>query len=169
MRAEVTVTGPLFERPVDAADAERVGLARAADLAEELLRGQLGQRSRYRTPIYGHAAEQVSTRTRRAGAGLEATIAIRGQASFLGPILEGGSRAHPIPDVRVRGTGNRRRLVRGGSGTPLHFQRGGGPVFLQSVNHPGTPAYHVFEHASAALVPQLQPIFEQAVAEWLRG
>lgn len=161
----VTLTGPLFEGRISAniQGGFRIGMQRIGEAEREAGRKQLGQRSRFRTAKYGHAAESLRTKiTRVGGDEYEVASYIGGSAAFLGHILERGTKRHAIPRVRVRGSGARRSLTRGGK--ILAF----GGVFRRSVEHPGTPAYRWAEHATAEVARTAPGILEQALAEQIR-
>ena len=164
----VVTSGPLFEGRIDVKAGLRVGVERVAVAGAQLVRQQLSQRSRYRTPKYGHVVDAVRTQVKVLPRGdVGARIYLGGPSAYLGAILEGGTRAHPIPRVRILGAGSRRRLSRGRK--PLVFRVGGRLIIRQFADHPGTPAYHWRLRAKAALDPRVQPIVDQAMAEALRG
>src|SRR6185436_755485 len=100
------------------------------------------------------------------GGDVGARIYLGGKSAFIGGFLERGTKAHPIPKVRVRGSGNRRSLVR--KETVLAFMVGGGLIFRATANHRGTPAYHWREKAQAELEPQVQGILDRALGEALK-
>lgn len=163
---QATTSGPLFDRALDVnvRSQFRIGLQRIGEAQREAGRKQLGQRSRFRTAKYGHAAESLRTKvTRVGGDDYEVATFIGGPAAFLGHILERGTKGHAIPRVRVRGSGSRRRIVRGGK--ILAFNG----VFRRAVEHPGTPAYHWAERATAEIARTAPDILAQAFAGQLDG
>ena len=164
MSVDVKLSGPLFEGRLDVQGGLKTGMDRIAAEGASLVRRQLAQRSRFRTPKYGHVADAVRTQVKAlSGGDVGARIYLGGPAAFLGPILERGTRAHHSPRVRILGTGVRRRL--GAALRTLRFSLGGGVLFRASVEHPGTPGYRWRAQAQAALEPQVQGILERALAE----
>lgn len=163
---DVRVSGPLFEGRLDVKGGLREGMDRIATVGSEIVRRHLAQRTRYRTAKYGHVVDAVRAQvTPLSGGDVGARIYLGGRAAFLGPFLEFGTKAHPIPGVRVRGTGNRRRLHR--KETTLAFRVGGGIIFRATANHRGTPAYRWRAQSQAELEPQVQGILDRALGEAL--
>ncbi len=163
---QVKKSGPLFEGRLDVPGGLREGMNRIVAEGDSLVRRYLGQRTRYRTAKWGHVADAVRTQVKPLpGGNIGGRIYLGGRSAFVGAFLEGGTKAHPIPKVRVRGSGNRRTLVR--KATVLAFTMGGGLIFRATADHRGTPAYHWREKAQAALEPQVQGILDRALAERL--
>lgn len=165
----VTLTGPLFEGRISAniQGGFRIGMQRIGEAEREAGRKQLGQRSRFRTAKYGHAAESLRTKiTRVGGDEYEVASYIGGPSKYLGYFLEFGTKRHDIPKVGVVGKGNRRAGQSRGGRKILHFNG----VFRRFLDkgHPGTPAYHWAEHATAEVARTAPGILEQALAEQIR-
>jgi len=162
--SDVRVSGPLFEGRLDVKGGLKEGMDRIAAEGASLVRKHLSQRARYRTAKWGHVADAVRTQVKPlSGGDVGARIYLGGRSAFVGAFLEGGTKAHPIPKVRVRGSGNRRSLVR--KETVLAFMVGGGLIFRATANHRGTPAYHWREKAQGELEPQVQGILDRALGE----
>jgi len=158
----VETEGPLFEGRIDVRRGVRDGAEAIAVEGVTVLRGIL-RRFRRGPERYGHIADAPVSQVKQLAADVIGTrIYLRGPAAFLGPILQGGARAHPIPNVRVRGSGSRRRLV--GGMKPLAFMSHGGLLIRQAVFHPGIRSYHIREEGEQTLEPRVQPIFDAAMA-----
>ena len=147
MSAEVKVSGPLFEGKLDVKAGLREGMEAVAKEGESLARQHLGLRTRFSTPKYGHARDQIRSQVgNRLGkltlppGELGARVFIGGQAAYLAPWLEYGTRPHDIPKQTgrgkqrtriqsVRAAGGIRRALTRSTSVLLAIPSGGGVLF----------------------------------------
>jgi hypothetical protein len=163
---EISANGPVFEGRINIKAAQRGAMARANARAEALARGLLRQRSRYSTPKYGHAADQIRSRIETVAGTADQTIGkvfIGGPAAFLAPWLEFGTKAHPIPDVRERTHRGRTTLNR--KVVTLPILTGAGLLFRASADHRGARAFRWASITQEQINREAPKIFERAYAD----
>lgn len=151
MNADIKVSGPIFRGKVDLRAGTREGLEEVGALGAGIVRRQLAQRTRYRTPKYGHIVDRVRHRFKEfsnGGAGVRIWLA--GAGSFLGPILEGGTEAHYLAPRRSK--------------EALSFLYRGTVIQRAYAHHPGSPAYKWRAKSWEELQPQVDAILTRALA-----
>lgn len=165
MVVDASVSGPLFSGQIHIARAQRAAMERVTLRAAEIARSFLRARTRYSTAKYGHAVDSVRTKIQPVPGSdqLIGKAFIGGQAAYLAPWLEFGTKAHPIPNVRERTRGGRTRLHR--KLVVLPISTGGRLIFRASANHPGARAFRWAEMTQQQVNREAAGIFEKAFAD----